>query len=176
VLWGTPVTTLKVDGWTTRLQFDSFRRQRRIEDLFSTTRRLEASNPSSDASRASKYTVLASTRSDQEYHLAHITQKSKVHQFRYDGTCLSLSPAGLLPGKSSSFLNAFCETGIDFLSQAQTPEQRRRNLKFAKDQDARRGKAESEIKKRAKDIQKSPISPIWLGKPRPCGRATQRQC
>ncbi|KAI1477176.1 hypothetical protein K445DRAFT_57908 [Daldinia sp. EC12] len=47
--------------------------------------------------------------------------------------------------------------------QAQTLEQRRRNAKFAKDQDARRGKSETEIKKRTKDVQKSPISPFWLG-------------
>ncbi|KAI1805490.1 hypothetical protein F4811DRAFT_515003 [Daldinia bambusicola] len=46
---------------------------------------------------------------------------------------------------------------------AQTLEQRRRNAKFAKDQDARRGKSETEIKKRTKDVQKSPISPFWLG-------------
>ncbi|KAI1131990.1 hypothetical protein F5Y10DRAFT_232451 [Nemania abortiva] len=46
---------------------------------------------------------------------------------------------------------------------AQTLEQRRRNAKFAKDQDARRGKAETDIKKRSKDIPKSPISPLWLG-------------
>ncbi|TLD23986.1 hypothetical protein PspLS_06629 [Pyricularia sp. CBS 133598] len=46
---------------------------------------------------------------------------------------------------------------------AQTPEQRRRNAKFIKDQEARRGKSESDIKTRGKEIQKSPISPIWLG-------------
>jgi len=46
---------------------------------------------------------------------------------------------------------------------AQTPEQRRRNLRFAKEQDARRGKSDAEIKKRAKDVPKSPISPMWLG-------------
>jgi hypothetical protein len=46
---------------------------------------------------------------------------------------------------------------------AQTLEQRRRNAKFAKDQEARRGKAETEIKKRNKTLPKSPISPIWLG-------------
>ncbi|KAI1330066.1 hypothetical protein F5Y16DRAFT_363903 [Xylariaceae sp. FL0255] len=46
---------------------------------------------------------------------------------------------------------------------AQTLEQRRRNAKFVKDQDARRGKSEAEIKKRNKEVQKSPISPIWLG-------------
>ncbi|CAJ2507846.1 Uu.00g090320.m01.CDS01 [Anthostomella pinea] len=49
---------------------------------------------------------------------------------------------------------------------AQTPEQRRRNAKFVKDQEARRGKSESEIKKRttatAKAKSKSPISPFWL--------------
>ncbi|KAL2021215.1 hypothetical protein VTK56DRAFT_7402 [Thermocarpiscus australiensis] len=46
---------------------------------------------------------------------------------------------------------------------AQTPQQRRANLKFAKEQEARRGKSEDQIKKRAKDLPKSPISPIWLG-------------
>ncbi|KAI1498555.1 hypothetical protein F5X99DRAFT_393153 [Biscogniauxia marginata] len=46
---------------------------------------------------------------------------------------------------------------------AQTLEQRRRNAKFVKDQEARRGKSESEIKKRTKDAPKSPISPFWLG-------------
>jgi hypothetical protein len=45
--------------------------------------------------------------------------------------------------------------------QAQTPEQRKRNQKFAKDQSAKRGKPASEIKK--KQDFKSPISPIWLG-------------
>lgn len=46
---------------------------------------------------------------------------------------------------------------------AQTLEQRRRNAKFAKDQEARRGKPETEVKKRSKTLPKSPISPIWLG-------------
>lgn len=45
----------------------------------------------------------------------------------------------------------------------QTPEQRRRNLKFARSQDARRGKSEAEIKKHTKNTVKSPVSPIWLG-------------
>ncbi|GAW12667.1 hypothetical protein EKO27_g3869 [Xylaria grammica] len=46
---------------------------------------------------------------------------------------------------------------------AQTLEQRRRNAKFVKEQDARRGKAETDVKKRTKDTPKSPISPFWLG-------------
>ncbi|KAL2163164.1 hypothetical protein VTH06DRAFT_7000 [Thermothelomyces fergusii] len=45
---------------------------------------------------------------------------------------------------------------------AQTPQQRRANLKFAKGVEARMGKSESQIKKRAKDLPKSPISPFWL--------------
>ncbi|OTB05829.1 hypothetical protein M426DRAFT_319510 [Hypoxylon sp. CI-4A] len=45
---------------------------------------------------------------------------------------------------------------------AQTLEQRKRNAKFVKEQDARRGKSETEIKKRAKEASKSPISPFWL--------------
>ncbi|KAL1902711.1 hypothetical protein Sste5346_001154 [Sporothrix stenoceras] len=46
---------------------------------------------------------------------------------------------------------------------AQTPEQRRRNAKFAKEQDARRGKSEAELKRRNKEVQKSPVSPVILG-------------
>jgi len=45
---------------------------------------------------------------------------------------------------------------------AQTPQQRRANLKFAKENEARMGKSEDQIKKRTKDAPKSPISPIWL--------------
>jgi len=48
-----------------------------------------------------------------------------------------------------------------FETQAQTPEQRKRNAKFAKEQTAKRGKPASEIKK--KQDFKSPISPFWLG-------------
>lgn len=47
--------------------------------------------------------------------------------------------------------------------QAQTPQQRRANAKFAKDQEARRGKSSEELKKKSKVVQKSPISPFWLG-------------
>ncbi|KAL7925266.1 hypothetical protein ACQKWADRAFT_283498 [Trichoderma austrokoningii] len=46
---------------------------------------------------------------------------------------------------------------------AQTLEQRRRNAKFVKDQEARRGKSEEQIKKRTKEAPKSPISMFWLG-------------
>ncbi|KAG5943377.1 hypothetical protein E4U60_006704 [Claviceps pazoutovae] len=46
---------------------------------------------------------------------------------------------------------------------AQTLEQRRRNAKFAKEQESRMGKAEEQIKKRVKETHKSPISPIWIG-------------
>jgi hypothetical protein len=45
---------------------------------------------------------------------------------------------------------------------AQTPEQRRRNAKFAKEQEARMGKSEEQLKKRTKEVSKSPISPFWL--------------
>ncbi|KAH7633525.1 hypothetical protein B0T09DRAFT_395773 [Sordaria sp. MPI-SDFR-AT-0083] len=47
---------------------------------------------------------------------------------------------------------------------AQTPQQRRANLKFQKDQEARRGKSEDQIKKRVEKAPKSPISMFWLGK------------
>jgi len=58
--------------------------------------------------------------------------------------------------------------GLSAPSQAQTPEQRRRNAKFVKEQDARRGKSDADVKKLAKEVQKSPISPVWLGRtPRP---------
>ncbi|KAF9881318.1 hypothetical protein CkaCkLH20_01468 [Colletotrichum karsti] len=51
---------------------------------------------------------------------------------------------------------------IVFSYQAQTPQQRRANAKFAKDNEARMGKSEEQIKKRTKEVQKSPISPMWL--------------
>lgn len=44
----------------------------------------------------------------------------------------------------------------------QTPQQRRANLKFVKDQEARRGKSEDQIKKKTKEAPKVSISPIWL--------------
>ncbi|KAL7816989.1 hypothetical protein V8C44DRAFT_355992 [Trichoderma aethiopicum] len=45
---------------------------------------------------------------------------------------------------------------------AQTLEQRRRNAKFAKDQEAKMGKSEDQLKKRTKEAAKSPISLFWL--------------
>jgi len=46
-----------------------------------------------------------------------------------------------------------------YIKMVQTPEQRKRNLKFAKEQDAKRGKPTSAIKK--KDSIKSPVAP-WV--------------
>ncbi|KAK7749746.1 hypothetical protein SLS53_000325 [Cytospora paraplurivora] len=47
---------------------------------------------------------------------------------------------------------------------AQTPQQRRANLKFAKQNEAKMGKSEEEVKKLAKkETAKTPISPLWLG-------------
>lgn len=54
-------------------------------------------------------------------------------------------------------------TRAPLCAQAQTLEQRRRNAKFVKDQEARRGKSEDQIKKRTKEAPKSPISMFWLG-------------
>jgi hypothetical protein len=48
------------------------------------------------------------------------------------------------------------------LYQAQTPQQRKANQKFAKEQTAKMGKPESAIKKKEKEF-KSPVSPLWLG-------------
>ncbi|KAL2266557.1 hypothetical protein VTJ83DRAFT_5909 [Remersonia thermophila] len=45
---------------------------------------------------------------------------------------------------------------------AQTPQQRRANLKFAKEVEARMGKSDDQIKKRGKEQLKSPISPFWF--------------
>ncbi|KAK3358260.1 hypothetical protein B0T24DRAFT_540732, partial [Lasiosphaeria ovina] len=42
---------------------------------------------------------------------------------------------------------------------AQTPQQRRANLKFAKEQDARRGKSEDQIKKKVKECKSRPSRP-----------------
>jgi len=44
---------------------------------------------------------------------------------------------------------------------AQTPQQRKANLKFAKEQETKMGKPASATKK--KEEFKSPISPLWLG-------------
>ncbi|KAL1867507.1 hypothetical protein Daus18300_006351 [Diaporthe australafricana] len=47
---------------------------------------------------------------------------------------------------------------------AQTPQQRRANLKFAKGQEAKMGKSPEDVKKMLKkETARSPISPIWLG-------------
>jgi hypothetical protein len=64
----------------------------------------------------------------------------------------------LLQTSNLIFLCALSLTSI----QAQTPQQRKSNLKFAKEQTAKMGKPESAIKKKDKDF-KSPISPVWLG-------------
>jgi len=45
---------------------------------------------------------------------------------------------------------------------AQTPEQRRRNAKFAKGNESRMGKSEDQLKKRTKETPKSPISLFWV--------------
>jgi hypothetical protein len=45
--------------------------------------------------------------------------------------------------------------------KAQTPQQRKANEKFAKQEAAKRGKPESAIKKKEKF--KSPIGPVWIG-------------
>ncbi|KAL6822377.1 hypothetical protein V8C40DRAFT_267418 [Trichoderma camerunense] len=47
-------------------------------------------------------------------------------------------------------------------TKAQTLEQRRRNAKFAKDQENKMGKSEDQLKKRTKETPKSPISLFWL--------------
>ncbi|CCU75582.1 unnamed protein product [Blumeria hordei] len=44
---------------------------------------------------------------------------------------------------------------------AQTPQQRKRNEKFSKLQNAKRGKANIEVK--PKQEFKSPLSPLWAG-------------
>ncbi|KAM4056017.1 ribosome associated membrane protein RAMP4 domain-containing protein [Hirsutella rhossiliensis] len=45
---------------------------------------------------------------------------------------------------------------------AQTLEQRRRNAKFAKDQEARMGRSEEQVKKRVKEAPKTSISMFWI--------------
>lgn len=70
---------------------------------------------------------------------------------------------------------------LRFSSQAQTPQQRRANAKFFKEQEANRGKSREEIKKKTKEAFKSPISPLWLGMyfpsaPRTHAHATERVC
>ncbi|KFY16997.1 hypothetical protein V492_00962 [Pseudogymnoascus sp. VKM F-4246] len=45
--------------------------------------------------------------------------------------------------------------------QAQTPQQRKSNQKFAKENTAKMGKPEGALKKKQQSF-KSPVSPIWL--------------
>ncbi|RDA86532.1 hypothetical protein CP532_1927 [Ophiocordyceps camponoti-leonardi (nom. inval.)] len=45
---------------------------------------------------------------------------------------------------------------------AQTLEQRRRNAKFAKEQEARMGLSEEQVKKRTEKTPKVPISMFWI--------------
>jgi hypothetical protein len=45
---------------------------------------------------------------------------------------------------------------------AQTLEQRKRNAKFARDNENRMGKSEDQIKKRVKETPKTPISMFWV--------------
>ncbi|TLS27351.1 hypothetical protein PpBr36_04477 [Pyricularia pennisetigena] len=66
-------------------------------------------------------------------------------------------------GPSGEFKCNFPDNAHFIEVRKSAAEQRRRNAKFIKDQEARRGKSESDIKTRGKEIQKSPISPIWLG-------------
>lgn len=47
------------------------------------------------------------------------------------------------------------------MAKAQTPQQRRANAKFAKQEESKRGKPLAE--KAKKEIQKAPISPFWVG-------------
>jgi hypothetical protein len=47
------------------------------------------------------------------------------------------------------------------LTQAQTPQQRKANQKFAKAEEEKRGKPQSNLKKKV--AEKSPISGMWLG-------------
>jgi hypothetical protein len=44
----------------------------------------------------------------------------------------------------------------------QTPQQRRANEKFAREQQARMGKPKDSLKKTTKEVPKSPISVYWL--------------
>jgi hypothetical protein len=45
---------------------------------------------------------------------------------------------------------------------AQTIQQRQRNAKFAKENEARMGKSEDQIKKKVKEVKKSPVSMFWI--------------
>ncbi|OBT70382.1 hypothetical protein VE03_00098 [Pseudogymnoascus sp. 23342-1-I1] len=45
---------------------------------------------------------------------------------------------------------------------AQTPQQRKSNQKFAKENTAKMGKPEGALKKKQQQSFKSPVSPIWL--------------
>ena len=62
---------------------------------------------------------------------------------------------GLLP------LVGVCLSTYLLLQQAQTPQQRRANAKFAKQEEQKRGKPFAETSK--KEVQKASISGLWIG-------------
>jgi hypothetical protein len=65
---------------------------------------------------------------------------------------------------SYSILLTSPSTAKPQITMAQTLEQRKRNAKFAKTQEARMGKSEEQLQKKVKTVHKSPISMFWMGK------------
>jgi len=63
---------------------------------------------------------------------------------------------------SYSIILSFPSTAKPQITMAQTLEQRKRNAKFAKTQEARMGKSEEQLQKKVKTIHKSPISMFWM--------------
>ncbi|POR33358.1 Uncharacterized protein TPAR_06454 [Tolypocladium paradoxum] len=74
--------------------------------------------------------------------------------------CSSAPPLRLEYSLFYSYLQRARPNNTD--TMAQTLEQRRRNAKFAKDQEARMGKSDDQIKKRVKETLKPPISMFWV--------------
>jgi hypothetical protein len=48
------------------------------------------------------------------------------------------------------------------MKQAQTPQQRQANMRFAKAQEKKMGRPEGEVNVKKREPQKSPISKVWI--------------
>lgn len=85
-----------------------------------------------------------------------ITRATTLRHFH---VCSRVRPASWTWYEYSAIL--YLPLSSSLLAQAQTPQQRRANERYARQEAAKRGKPESAIKQKQKF--KPPISPIWIG-------------
>ncbi|PNY28729.1 Uncharacterized protein TCAP_01348 [Tolypocladium capitatum] len=81
-------------------------------------------------------------------------------KYKHHSLLQRTSSAGLEYALCYSYFQPARHNNTD--TMAQTLEQRRRNAKFAKGQEARMGKSEDQVKNRVKEAPKVPISMFWV--------------